>query len=115
MKILVKILPFVLIIGGILGWKAYKRHQFSSELKQGIEQSGFLTSVPGADEEYAQELLDHAHPIALEKAYNIGGRREGASFDDSSYKTQLFMEMANKAGKDGKMAVSAYLRLRSQL
>ncbi|MGB0775006.1 MAG: hypothetical protein ACPG32_03610 [Akkermansiaceae bacterium] len=114
MKILVKILPFVLIIGAVIGWKAYNKHKFSSELKEGIEKSGFLTSVPGVDEEYTQELLDHAHPIALDKAYNMGGRRKGADFDDRAYKTELFKEMAKKARDDGETAAAAYCLLRAQ-
>ena len=97
-----KIIPIVIVIIAILGFKVYKKSEAGNEIKaQAIEQmQQQYSSVLGDD--YIVELVNYAHSDAMDKAYKMGGRRKSDEFDSATYRSVLRLKMAQKLGSDGK-------------
>ncbi|MEM7263342.1 MAG: hypothetical protein AAF488_15240, partial [Planctomycetota bacterium] len=60
--------------------------------------------LPGYSENtaYYDRLFQHFHGGAFNKAYSMGGRRRGASFDADQYLAVLLARMSAQAKRDGK-------------
>ncbi len=51
---------------------------------------------------YITDLFNSKYDAAFEEAYQMGGRRSSAKFDDTQFVEKLFDEMYSQAQKDGK-------------
>lgn len=97
-----KILPIAIVIIVVLGFKFYQKSKAGDEIRtQAIEQmQQQYSSVLGDD--YIVELVNYAHPEAMDKAYRMGGRRQSDEFDSRTYRSALRIKMAQKLSSDGK-------------
>ena len=97
-----KIAPIIMIIAIFLGMKANNKSKASKEIKAKAtaEMQSEYSSVLGS--EYVIELVDYAHPSAMDAAYNLGGKRKSAIFDANTYGRILHQKMEEKMRKDGK-------------
>jgi len=96
---------FVVVVAIVLGFKFYNKGQANAEVKS--EAAKIVQSLPGyqRNQAYYDSLVEHAHPIAFEVAYSMGGRRRSAKFNDQKYLSVLIAEMIKKARSDGKTDV----------
>lgn len=104
-----KIVPIIVIICVILGVKMYNKHKASSEVKQQAMEQMQRQLSPLLGEDYVTELVNAAHPDAMDESYNMGGKREGSSFDQDTYRRALHKHMAIKMREDGKSGLAEML------
>lgn len=90
------------MIALVIGFKMFNKMRASSEIKEKAvaELQADLGSTLGED--YVKELVDYAHPDAMDAAYKLGGRRKSDTFDQDAYSQVLFSKMAEKLKADGK-------------
>ncbi len=103
------VIIFAVAISGVIGWKFYNKSQASSETKEQVR--ALLVALPEypAHADYFNELLDRSHEDAFSAAYQMGGRRRGASFDAEKYLQVVFANMVEHARADGRADLVAAL------
>jgi hypothetical protein len=97
-----RVVIIVITIAIVLGFKAYRKSEAGGKVKaMAMEQ--IENSLPASlDKNYAKSLVDYAHPLAMDAAYNMGGRHQSSSFDPDIYRSALRQHMTLKATQDGK-------------
>ncbi|MEM1184331.1 MAG: hypothetical protein AAGI53_04930 [Planctomycetota bacterium] len=91
----------LVIVGGLIFWRFSEKGGNSSEVHDiAVE---MLESTPNWESHqtlYVQWLDEH-HETCFEQYYDMGGRRQSASFDEFAYWNDLFPQMAASADRDG--------------
>lgn len=97
-----KIISILVVIAVVVGIKFFNKMRASNEIRDKAiaEMQAELGFELGED--YVKELVEYAHPDALDAAYTMGGRRKSDTFDDAAYGQVLFSKMAEKLQADGK-------------
>lgn len=108
-----RVVTIVILVGVVMGFKFYNKSKAGREIKAEAISQIDRTLPDGVDVDYVHELVDHAHPMAMDKAYKMGGRRKNDEFDSQAYRTELFAQMARKADLDGKRVVAALFAAQS--
>jgi len=107
MKIIAKVVPALLIITAIVGFKFFRTNQSKNDIKKQVIVALQTEMAPTFGKEYVKELVDYAHPFAIEGAYTIGGRRRSDQFNEHQYSDVLHVKIAEKLAADGKQAEAA--------
>ena len=105
-KILSTVGTAVVIISVVVGLKFYNKSQVNAQIRG--EAVAIVENVQGygSNADYFQLLIDHAHPVAFEEAYRMGGRRRSAEFDDARYVQVLFATMLDKAKSEQRSKIA---------
>lgn len=93
-------LLFVLVAG--IGWRIYVRGEDSDEVR--AEAMKVLALVEGYEQnkEILLKMADQAHSVAFSAAYEMGGRRTRATFDEDKYIEAFFKSMVSQADLRGR-------------
>lgn len=99
----------VVVVAGVIGLKFYDKGNAEAEIKTGMHD--WIASAAGYSDDpaYAEALFEKHHGPAFEKAYDVGGRRRSASFDDGHYMAEVTTAMALDARVDGREKLAAGL------
>lgn len=103
-----KIIPIVVIVSLVMGFKFFNKWRVGNEARGNAIES-IESVVPGIDHDYLVDLVSHHHDAAMEQAYQMGGRREGSTFDERTYRVALYSGMATEALAEGKVELVAAL------
>jgi hypothetical protein len=91
----------LVVIGGVLYYRMGNRSDTSEEVKKEI--MAFLPKV----KDYAKhktklnQWADDAHRQAFNEAYDMGGRRRSATFDEDKYVSTFFEVLCKRAQTAG--------------
>lgn len=92
----------VLVIGGALGFKTYKRSALNAEARQSADSLLRHNVVVQQNKEYVDGLMARFHPEAFAKAYTSGGLTGQAEYDEAVYLDELWTLIKRQAEADGK-------------
>ena len=75
MKIITRLLPLAVLIGIVIGFKLYSKHNASEEFRPTA--ASFVRAFPAyeANKAYFDLALEQFHSKAFDLAYRLGGRR----------------------------------------
>ena len=107
MKIIAKVVPTILIIAAVIGFKFFRSKQSMNDIKEQVIVALQADMSPTFEKEYVKELVDYAHPFAIDGSYSIGGRRRSDKFDEDQYIDALHVKITEKLIADGKQAEAA--------
>ncbi len=102
-----KLLYIVLAVAVVLGFKFYQKSKAGGEVKAQAMEQMQQQYAPLLGKDYVTELVNYAHPKAMDQAYKTGGRRKSSAFDADSYRVALHRQLAEKLAADGKGKMSA--------
>lgn len=80
-----KILGFLVVVGVIIGIKFYNRGDDSAQVLKDFKEIMAKSDGYDAHSDVLEPIIQRAHNSVFDSAYEMGGRRRGASFDDSKY------------------------------
>lgn len=92
----------VLVLGGALGFKAYKRDQLNAEARASAESLLKHNVVVQQHKDYVYPLIERFHEQAFAKAYTSGGLTGGAEYDEAAYIDELWTLIKAQAQADAK-------------
>ncbi|MFC4993320.1 hypothetical protein [Rubritalea tangerina] len=104
-----KILPILVVIAIVVGLKFYNKSKVSNEIKADATEQLQQELGPALGEEYVAELVDYAHPEAMEQAYKMGGKRSSEEFDNATYQRIFVRKILEKLQNDGKQDAASML------
>lgn len=110
-----KLFSIALVVALVVGLKVFNKGRDGDTIR--AEAYELMTSLPdySAHASFFEEAFPRAHKAAFEEAYSMGGRRKGASLDESAYLSVLFSSLARQARAGGEpdlaASVEAYLAL----
>jgi|688.fasta_scaffold623268_2 hypothetical protein len=109
MKIITRLLPLAVLIGIVIGFKLYSKHNASEEFRPTA--ASFVRAFPAyeANKAYFDLALEQFHSKAFDLAYRLGGRRTSASFDPDAYHAFLIAFIMRDAEHQGKSDIAASL------
>jgi len=92
----------VLIVGGVLGFKTYKKSELGKEAQASAHSLVRHSVVVQQNKDYVFALMDRFHPEAFAKAYSSGGLTGGAEYDEEVYLDALWTRVKDQARQDGR-------------
>ncbi len=97
-----KVLGIAAVVAVILFFKMRNMGDDDAAIRQEME--AVVESLPcyDAHDEYLDKLLERHHGSAFYEAYEMGGRRRAAEFDENAYVEKLFGGMIKNARDVGK-------------
>jgi hypothetical protein len=109
MKIITRLLPLAVLIGIVIGFKLYSKHNASEEFRPTA--ASFVRAFPAyeANKAYFDLALEQFHSKAFDQAYRLGGQRTSASFDPDAYHAFLIAFIMKDAEYQGKSDIAASL------
>ncbi len=111
-----RLLVILVLAAVFVGVKVSRRGGSQSKVLHDMRAiiEGLDTYEENAD--YLDALLVRHHPLAFDKAYDLGGRRRSATFDDELYLDTIFHNMVKECREDGGFGVCQELgQLRDEL
>ena len=92
-----KVLGIAVVVTAIMIFKMKNMGEEDSAIQE--EMQAIVESLPCYDAhgEYLDTLFERHHGIAFQEAYEMGGRRRGATFDENAYIEKLFGRMIKNA------------------
>jgi len=89
-----KVVGFVVVLVVLVGIKFFTRSGDKEEILADMKK--LVVRIEGYDQhaEYLDKLLEREHNRVFDKAYDMGGRRRGASFDETKYLGEVLTGMA---------------------
>jgi hypothetical protein len=109
MKIITRLLPLAVLIGIVIGFKLYSKHNASEEFRPTA--ASFVRAFPAyeANKAYFDLALEQFHSKAFDQVYRLGGQRTSASFDPDAYHAFLIAFIMRDAEHQGKSDIAASL------
>lgn len=106
-----KLIIAAIAIPIFVGLTTYKRNKASDEVKSQTHE--LLQNMPSYEKEkqYIDKIFEASYKSSFESAYDYGGRRKSASFDEKKYITTVFDNMITMAKTDAKKDLSNELKL----
>ena len=97
-----KFIGIIIVVAIIVGFKFYNKSKAADDIRsQTIE---IVQAMPGYDEnkQYIESIFEPCFATAFEAAYDMGGRRRSAKFNQDKYITTLFENLMTRSERDGK-------------
>ena len=106
-----KVLIFVIFVVVIVTMKFQTAGEDSDDIKADMQD--IIISLPCYDQadEYLDKLFERHHETSFLKSYEMGGRRQSATFDQNTYIQELFTRMIKNARDASKKDVVECLQL----
>lgn len=108
-KLLGKIVLVVVVGGAVFWWKMSTRSDASKQIHDDIKKVVVAMKEYPENKQNLDRWLEMSHEAAFDAAYDIGGRRQSASFDDEKYIDTFFEKMRMLATSAKKEALAKAL------
>ena len=99
-KVLSTVAYIVVVVAVVLGFKFYNMGEAAAETKSQVLE--LVREVEDYDyyKEYYESLVEANHDEAFRHAYDMGGRRRAAEFNERKYVVELFALMIAQAERE---------------
>jgi len=90
---------------------SYNKNKASDEVKSQTHE--LIQKMPSYEKEkqYIDRIFEASYESAFEEAYDTGGRRKSATFDEKKYISTVFDNMASMAKNDSKEKLASELQV----
>jgi hypothetical protein len=100
----------IVVIVILVGLKFWHRSDDSAEILADMKEVIAQLNVDEADAKYLEQMLEREHQRAFDAAYDMGGRRRRATFDEKQYLVQVLGAMAKQCDRDRSPEIADKLR-----
>ena len=104
-----KILGFLVLVGVVVGIKFYNRGDDSAKVLKDFKEIMEKTDGYIAHSDVLEPMIQRAHQFVFDEAYDMGGRRRGASFDEDKYVVGMLDYMLNDCRKRHKKEAAEWV------